>query len=233
MRPDTMDVSATVTAVGEITTDALKKFRANRRRAVDAITKLKIPGLEIKGSGVSVISNATVQQFQQRFGNMQQGSDQTTFRETLTFAVSGIDHLSNDQVQDLVSKILDAAKDAGLTLGRQTDQNPYVYNADSYKPQIVFFRFESRRRPSKSTRRGGQGRTQESRTDGPRLKLASEKPCRCATLQPAGDQSAGGCRGEKRLHFDRIVRLVHNMSVEAFVSVEFRLRIKRPESRRS
>jgi uncharacterized protein YggE len=141
VRPDVMDVSATVSGAGEITSDALKKFRSNRRRAVEAVTKLKIPGLEIKGSGVSVISNAIVQQFQQRFGNMQQGpSDHTTFRETLTFTVSGIDHLSDEQVQDLVSKVLDAAKDAGLTLGRPTDQSPYYYNADSYKPQIVFFR---------------------------------------------------------------------------------------------
>ncbi len=142
VRPDTMEVSATVTASGELTTDALKKFRSNRRRGVDAINKLKIKGLEIKGSGISVISNAAVQQFQQRFGNMQQGSaSQTTFSETLTFAVPGIDHLTNDQVQDLATKILDAAKDAGLTLGHQNDQNPYVYNYNSYKPQIVFFRF--------------------------------------------------------------------------------------------
>jgi uncharacterized protein YggE len=141
VRPDAMEVFATVTASGELTSDALKKFRANRRRGVDAINKLKIDGLEVKGSGMSVISNAMVQQFQQRFGNMQQGNaTQTTFNETLTFAVPGIDRLSDDKVQDLATKILDAAKDAGLTLGHPNDQNPYYVNYNSYKPQIVFFR---------------------------------------------------------------------------------------------
>jgi uncharacterized protein YggE len=140
VRPDVMEVTTTVSGSGELTSDALKKFRANRRRAVEAVTKLKVPRLEIKGSGVSVISNALVQQFQQRFGNMQQNpSDHTTFRETLNFTVSGIDRLTDDQVQELATKVLDTAKDAGLTLGPSNDQSPYYYNANSYKPQIASF----------------------------------------------------------------------------------------------
>jgi uncharacterized protein YggE len=141
VRPDVMEVFATVTGSGELTGDALKKFRANRRRGIEAVTKLKINGLEVKGSGLAVISNASVQQFQQRFGNMQQGSaTHTTFSETLTFAVPGIDHLADDKVQELATKILDAAKDAGLTLGQPNDQNPYYVNYNSFRPQIVFFR---------------------------------------------------------------------------------------------
>ena len=142
VRPDVMEISATVMASGELTNDVLKKFRANRRRGVDAVKKLKMNGLEIKGSGISVISNAITQQFQQRFGNMQQqgAASHTTFTETLTFAVPGIDRLTDDQVQDLATKILDAAKDAGLTLGHPNEQNPYYFNYNSYRPQVVFFR---------------------------------------------------------------------------------------------
>jgi len=140
VRPDTMEVFANVTGSAELNKDALKKFRTNRKRGMDAIAKLKIEGLEIKGAGVSVVSNAAVQQFQQRFGNMQQTTtNHTTFSETLSFNIPGIDHLTDEQVQDLASKILDAAKDAGLSLGQPNDSNPYYYN-NSYKPQIVFFR---------------------------------------------------------------------------------------------
>jgi uncharacterized protein YggE len=140
-RPDVMEIAVNVSAGGHMTADALKKFRSNRRRGVEAINKLKIKGLEVKGSGISVVSSALVQQFRQRFGNMQQGSDgDTNFSETLTFVVPAIDRLTDEQVQDLVAKILDAAKDAGLTLGFPNDQNPYVYNYNSFRPQVVFFR---------------------------------------------------------------------------------------------
>jgi uncharacterized protein YggE len=141
VRPDAMDVSVNVTATATMTGDTLKKFRANRRRGVEAVTKLKINGLQVKSAGISVISNGLVQQFRQRFGNVQQGSEgDVTFSETLTFVVPGIDRQTDDQVQDLATKILDAAKDAGLTLGHPNDQNPYYVNYNSYRPQIVFFR---------------------------------------------------------------------------------------------
>lgn len=140
-RPDIMEVTANVSASGRMTGDALKKFRANRRRGIEAIEKLKIKGLEVKEAGVSVLSNALVQQFRNRFGNAQQGGDgDSTFNETLTFVIPGIDRLSDVQVEDLAAKILDAAKDAGLALGFPNDQNPYYYNANSYRPQVVHFR---------------------------------------------------------------------------------------------
>jgi len=34
VRPDVMEISATVTASGELTNDVLRNFRANRRRGV-------------------------------------------------------------------------------------------------------------------------------------------------------------------------------------------------------
>jgi uncharacterized protein YggE len=139
-RPDIMEVTGNVSASGRMSGDALKKFRANRRRGIEAIEKLKIKGLEVKGAGISVLSSALVQQFRNRFGNMQQANDgDSTFNETLTFVIPGIDRLSDEQIQDLAAKILDAAKDAGLTLGFPNDQNPYVYNANSYRPQVVHF----------------------------------------------------------------------------------------------
>ena len=52
-RPDIMEVVANVAASGTMSGDALKKFRANRRRGIEAITKLKIKGLEVKGGGMS------------------------------------------------------------------------------------------------------------------------------------------------------------------------------------
>jgi len=90
------------------------------------------------------VSGALVQQMRNRFGNMQQGGDgESIFNETLTFIVPEIHRLTDEQVQDLAAKILDAAKDAGLTLGLPNDQNPYVYNYNSYRPQVVYFRLSN------------------------------------------------------------------------------------------
>ena len=145
VRPNVMDLSATVTANAELTSDALKRFRENRRRGVEAVKKLKVKGLETKGSGISILSNAAMQQFQQNFGgNAQQTSPtHTTFSETITFSVPGIDQLSDEQTQDLSTKILDAAKDAGLSMGQSFDPYRRYYDYNSYRPQIVFFRVEN------------------------------------------------------------------------------------------
>lgn len=145
VRPDVMELSATVTANAELTSDALKKFRENRRRGVEAVNKLKVKGLETKGSGISILSNATIQQFQQNFGNAQQqmSPTHTTFSETITFMVPGIDRLSDEQTQELATKILDAAKDAGLSMGQSFDPYRRYYDYSTYRPQIVFFRVEN------------------------------------------------------------------------------------------
>jgi uncharacterized protein YggE len=142
-RPDVMELTATVTGSAEMTSDALKKFRDNRRRGTEAINKLKIEGLAIKGSGVTVLSNAAMQQMQQVFGagGQQVQAGHTTFSETLSVVVNGIDRLSDEQIQELTAKILDAAKDAGLTIGQPVDPRRY-YDYNSYRPQIVFFRLD-------------------------------------------------------------------------------------------
>ncbi len=145
LRPDVMELAASVTGSAELTSDTLKKFRENRRRGIAAINKLKIQGLEVKGSGMSVVSNAMMQQFQQMWGGGQPqvSPGQTTFTETLFVQVPGIDHLPEDQVQDLATKILDAAKDAGLTMGRSMDRYRNYYDYNNMRPQIVSFRAQN------------------------------------------------------------------------------------------
>jgi uncharacterized protein YggE len=144
VRPDVMELSATVVGSAELTSDALKKFRDNKRRGIDAIRKLKVEGLQVKEGGISVLSNASIQQYQQRFGgNAQQlPPGQTTFSETLTFVVPGVDRVADEKVQDLATKILDAAKDAGLTMGQSFDPYRRYYDSNSYRPEIVSFRVE-------------------------------------------------------------------------------------------
>jgi len=227
LRPDVMEVAATVNGSAEMTADALKKFRANRRRGVDAVAKLKIKGLDVKGSGVSVISNEAVQQFRQRFvgGAQQANSGQTSFSETLTFSVNGIDHLSDEQVQDLATKILDAAKDAGLTLGHPNDQNPYVYNYNSYRPQIVFFRLSN---TEKARERALDLAAQDARTKAEqmakRLNLTIGK---AVVVRDSSSRQFPGqavvMAGNRDSSSAELSPSLHNVTVEGVLAVEYEI----------
>jgi uncharacterized protein YggE len=223
-RPDVMEVVANVAASGTMSGDALKKFRANRRRGIEAITKLKIKGLEVKGAGMSVVSSAIVQQMRNRFGNGQQGGDgDSTFNETVTFVIPGIDHLTDEQVQDLAAKILDAAKDAGLVLGFPNDQNPYVYNYNSYRPQVVHFRVSDieaiRQRAMDLAAKDARTRAEQMAS---RLKLNLGKPVqvRDATRSVVVNRQVVNTVDAS---VPETSATLHNVAIEATLSVEYEI----------
>lgn len=228
VRPDLMEVTANVSASGTMTGDALKKFRANRRRGVDAVAKLKIKGLEVKGSGISVVSNAIVQQFKQRFGNGQQPGmgGEATFSETLTFVVPGIDRLTDEQVQDLVTKILDATKDAGLAPGFPNDQNPYYYNYNSYRPQVVFFRLAD---PEVSRQHALDLAAKDARTKAEQMaKRLNFTLGKAVQVRESGGRQTSANRqvviaGNTDSSSAESSTALHNVTVEAFLSVEYEI----------
>lgn len=118
--PDVAEIRASVTATAPLSADALKKFRENRRRAIESLEKLKLHDLAIDGGGLILhTSNATNQRMAMMFGNNNgnQTAGQTSATETLVIRLSGLDRMKTDEMSGVVTKILDTAKDAGLTLG--------------------------------------------------------------------------------------------------------------------
>ena len=72
IKPDVAEVRASVSGTAAMAADALRKFRDNRRRAIEAIMKLKFDNLSIEGGGLSLSSaNANAQRIQQMFGGNQ------------------------------------------------------------------------------------------------------------------------------------------------------------------
>src|SRR6476661_6912735 len=59
-KPSIVELSGTVTGEAELASDAITKYRDNRQRAIDAMDNLKIEGLKVTGSGVSI--NSTMSQ---------------------------------------------------------------------------------------------------------------------------------------------------------------------------
>jgi uncharacterized protein YggE len=129
VKPDVAEVRASISGSAALATDALRKFQDNRRRAVDTIKKLKLENLTIEGSGVSMsTANQNANRMAMVFGNNQNAGTpgHVTVTEKLVLRLSSIDRLKEGEPAKLVSTVIDAAKDAGLTLGGSGMQSDLV-----------------------------------------------------------------------------------------------------------
>jgi uncharacterized protein YggE len=120
IKPDVAEVRAAVSGSAAMAADALKKFHDNRRRAVEAIKKLKLDNLSVEGGGLSMTSaSANANRMVQILGTNQNAGTpgHITVTENLVLRLSAIDHMKEGEPAKAVSSMIDAAKDAGLTLG--------------------------------------------------------------------------------------------------------------------
>jgi uncharacterized protein YggE len=120
IKPDVAEVRAAVTGSAAMAADALKKFHDNRRRAVEAIKKLKLENLSVDGGGLSMTSTGSnANRMVQILGaNQNAGTPgHITVTENLVLRLSAIDRMKEGEPAKAVSSMIDAAKDAGLTLG--------------------------------------------------------------------------------------------------------------------
>jgi uncharacterized protein YggE len=117
--PDALELTATVEGNAELAGDALTKYRGNKQRFLAAIEKLNAKGMAVAGSGLSVNSGSTPNMMQalQGGGDQQKAADKVAFQEHLTVTLSGVDAMSPDDVLQSVTRLIDVAKDAGVTIG--------------------------------------------------------------------------------------------------------------------
>ena len=111
-----LEVRPTVSGRRTLAADALRKYRDNRRRAIDAFGRLKLKGFTIEGNGAvvgTVIPNANRQGVVFNFGQNQAPNQPTNVvvSEVLTMRLAPIDRLKNEEILNLIAKILDTAKD--------------------------------------------------------------------------------------------------------------------------
>jgi uncharacterized protein YggE len=122
IKPDVAEIHASVTGNATLASDAIKKFRENRRRAFELLHKLDIKDLVVEGRGPLV--NSVVANNQQNGGvnfnfNINGGTAQAigmNCTESLIVRVPQIDGMKQEDVINAVVKILDVCKDAGMTV---------------------------------------------------------------------------------------------------------------------
>jgi uncharacterized protein YggE len=128
-KPTTVEIGAIVAGEAELTNDAMVKYRDAKKRATTAIEGLKIPNLTIESNGVSVSQaidpNAAQMMMQGRSPGATKSKVQAS--ESLKLVLKDVDKLPPEKLMDLVMKVIDTGRDAGLQVGPPTPQNYYQY----------------------------------------------------------------------------------------------------------
>ena len=118
-KPTVVEINATVAGEAELAADAVVKYRDAKKKAIAALLALKIPSLSIESNGYSVGDAADPSQqaavLQGRGGAA--GKQKVQVTEQLRLVLKDADKLNNDALMDTVLKVLDAGRDAGLTIG--------------------------------------------------------------------------------------------------------------------
>jgi uncharacterized protein YggE len=122
VKPTLVEINATVNGEAELAADAVVKYRDAKKKAIKAIADLKLPGLSIETNGYSVGEAADPNQ---QVAMMQgrapaAGKQKVTVTEQLRLVLKDADKIESDALMDTVLKVLDTARDAGLTIGPPT-----------------------------------------------------------------------------------------------------------------
>ena len=146
LRADVLELEGRVSGNAELAGDAITKYRSNRVRSVEAIEALQIPGLKVKGGRIEITSalDQAAQQAMMRGMAAQASANRPlNVAEPLSIRVDGIDKLTDEQIIETLVKILDAGKDAGITLGAKEGQpayNPYTGQFNNNGQALARFR---------------------------------------------------------------------------------------------
>jgi uncharacterized protein YggE len=121
VKPDVAEVRTTLTGSASLASDAEKKYREHRRRALEMLHKLPFKlvieargpaigsGMQQNGGqGFVMWNNVVVQNNQQSTGFV--------FAEPLIIRLPGIDGMKDEEILASVVKVLDTAKDAGMAV---------------------------------------------------------------------------------------------------------------------
>jgi uncharacterized protein len=144
VKPNRLEIEIKATASAELTGDAVVKYRDALKRTKESFDKLKIDKLELVDRGTNVASSSP--------GDNQNGpvmrpgmqpsavKPEVNITKSLRLSVTGIDKLSEEELVGLVAKLLDAAKDAGVSVGSDANSSLMArMNGMSMPSEMVTF----------------------------------------------------------------------------------------------
>jgi uncharacterized protein len=126
VKPNRLEIEIKSGASAELTGDAVVKYRDGLRRAKEAFEKLKIDNLQVEDRGMNVANTAAGGNngvINLGGGAPPAAKPEVNISKSLRLVVTGVDKLSEEQLINLVAKLLDTAKDAGVAAGGDSNSS--------------------------------------------------------------------------------------------------------------
>ncbi len=118
-RPNMVEIDLHVSGKAELTGDALVKYRDAKKRALEALDKLKLNGLSTDELSLAITAGTSIEQQQRMVNGMPQVPTKTQIEvsSTLRVQLKDVRDQPAEELIKTVGKLLDVAQDAGVSVG--------------------------------------------------------------------------------------------------------------------
>lgn len=137
-KPNLLEIDLQVAAAAEVTADAIVKYRDSKRRISEAFAALKLDNVSVHEQGLIVDNKNDVNPYYRYQASTSKPEIQLS--RTLVVRVSNIRPMQEDELVELIGKLLDVAKDAGAQIGPVIDPY-YAYYYGYRRPTSGIARF--------------------------------------------------------------------------------------------
>ena len=138
VNPDLVEILGVAQGQGELAGDALTEFRDVLAQSVETLEGLGIEGLAVSTKGFSV--GPVMVDTRSRLmlpGGQAPEPPKMAVSEPMRIRISGVDKLDREQLLDTIAKVIDAAQETGLQMGK-TPSELDRYRSGSNPSYLVF-----------------------------------------------------------------------------------------------
>lgn len=141
--PDVLELHGTISSSGELASDAMTTFATVKEEALASLKELDVEGMTVETSGLNIGTGAAAGV--NAFLRLQQPGvaaepPQVSVSESLLIQLKGIDELDTEQLLGKMVKIIDAAKEAGITFGTAPTNISMVAYARTGMPALTAYK---------------------------------------------------------------------------------------------
>lgn len=140
-RPNRLEIDLSISSASELTADAIVKYRDAKRRVLDAFSDLQLEDVTVEERGLLVDQKGMMQNpYYWDSQPNQRTKTEVQLSRKLVVRCEKIRELEEDDLLQLVARLLDVAQDAGGVVGPgASNTNPYYYSPRMAETNLVRF----------------------------------------------------------------------------------------------
>lgn len=140
--PTTVELTGLINIEAELAADALTKFRTAKQSVTAAIQKVGASDLTVEMGGFGIGPSATGDSTAQMILNRSRGAapepPKVVIQETVRLRLKKIDKIEREKLFELLTKVIDSAKEAGVVFGPLPGSNRISISRDDYQGFATF-----------------------------------------------------------------------------------------------